>query len=174
MRCLLRLLLVVISCLYALSDLDDSVIAKDLYAILGVKKSASIKQIKKSFRKLARKHHPDKSKPDDAKINEKIFREVAEAYEVLSSPDLRSEYDKKRSYYTGENSSSYGQPSPQYSTQYRPSNFAASEDSSQQDMFDSMFTINSMFEPSFQGSEFPSDFFQPSVVGSVLNTGQVT
>lgn len=167
------LLFVLLCTLFVYGQLDDSIIVKDLYAVLGVKKDASIKQIQKSFRKLARKLHPDKSKPDDAKRNEKLFREVAEAYEVLSSQVQRSEYDKKRKYMSTERSAPTSQRPQQQRNQNRPNNFAPNNDKLQEDWVDSMFNINSLFEPSFEGSEFPSDFYQPSVVGSVLHTGQV-
>ena len=55
---------------------------KDYYQILGVEKNASEKEIKKAFRRLARKHHPDVN-PDDARAEER-FKEINEAYEVLS------------------------------------------------------------------------------------------
>ena len=57
---------------------------RDFYEILGVTKSASDDEIKKAYRKLAIKYHPDKN-PDDKAAEEK-FKEAAEAYEVLSSP----------------------------------------------------------------------------------------
>jgi len=64
---------------------------QDYYEILGVSKDASDRQIKKAFRKLAMKYHPDKNK--DPKAEDK-FREIAEAYEVLSDEKKRSEYDQ--------------------------------------------------------------------------------
>lgn len=65
---------------------------KDYYKILGVEKSASQADIKKKFRKLAIKYHPDKN-PDDSKA-EAQFKEVNEAYEVLGDPDKRKKYDE--------------------------------------------------------------------------------
>lgn len=61
---------------------------KDYYQILGVEKSASEDDIKKAFRKLAQKYHPDKKGGDEAK-----FKEVSEAYAVLSDKKRRAEYD---------------------------------------------------------------------------------
>ncbi len=66
--------------------------AKDLYSILGVDKSASADDIKKAFRKLAVKYHPDKN-PGNKQAEEK-FKEANEAYEVLSDADKRKKYDK--------------------------------------------------------------------------------
>jgi len=62
--------------------------AKNYYDILGVSKSASDEEIKKAFRKLAQKHHPDKKGGDEAK-----FKEASEAYAVLSDQKKRAEYD---------------------------------------------------------------------------------
>jgi DnaJ-class molecular chaperone len=64
---------------------------KDYYRILGVDKTASQKDIKKAFRKLARKYHPDIN--PDKKDAEAKFKEINEAHEVLSDPDKRKKYD---------------------------------------------------------------------------------
>ena len=66
---------------------------KDYYEILGVARDASEADIKKSFRKLAHKYHPDQTK-EDKKEAEKKFKEAAEAYEVLGDKQKRSQYDQ--------------------------------------------------------------------------------
>jgi DnaJ-class molecular chaperone len=65
---------------------------KDYYATLGVAKTASEKDIKQAFRKLARKYHPDVNPGD--KAAEARFKEINEAYEVLGDPDKRKKYDE--------------------------------------------------------------------------------
>lgn len=68
---------------------------KDYYAALGVSESASPEDIKKAYRKLARKYHPDVSKEDQAADK---FKDIGEAYEVLKDPEKRAEYDQIRNY----------------------------------------------------------------------------
>jgi len=65
---------------------------KDYYNILGVNRNASEKEIKQAFRRLARKHHPDVNPGD--KSAEAKFKEISEAYEVLSDKDKRQKYDR--------------------------------------------------------------------------------
>ncbi len=64
---------------------------KDYYEVLSVSKEASQSEIKKAYRKLVKKYHPDTNKNDDA---EGKFKEVQEAYEVLSDDSKRSAYDQ--------------------------------------------------------------------------------
>src|ERR1051325_1865244 len=65
---------------------------RDYYAVLGVSRTASDKDIKTAYRKLARKHHPDVN-PGDKKA-EDLFKEIGEAYSVLSDADKRRKYDR--------------------------------------------------------------------------------
>ena len=65
---------------------------EDFYKVLGVEKTASAQDIKKAYRKLALKYHPDRN-PNNKEAEEK-FRQVSEAYEVLSDPDKRAKYDQ--------------------------------------------------------------------------------
>lgn len=65
--------------------------SKNPYDVLGVSKTATADDIKKAYRKLAMKHHPDKNKGD--KASEAKFKEVSAAYEVLSDEKKRKNYD---------------------------------------------------------------------------------
>lgn len=64
---------------------------KDYYQIMGIKKDASQDEIKRAYRKLARKYHPDVSKEADAEIR---FKEIGESYEALKDPEKRAAYDQ--------------------------------------------------------------------------------
>jgi len=81
---------------------------EDYYSILGVKEDASAAVIKKAYRKLALKYHPDKN-PEDKKAEEE-FKKISEAYYALSDPKRRKEYDnlKRMGGYTGDFSSAQG------------------------------------------------------------------
>src|SRR5580698_8871207 len=76
---------------------------KNYYEILGVDKSASEDDIKKAFRKLAQKYHPDKKGGDEAK-----FKEVSEAYAVLSDKKKRAEYDTYGKTFAGGSQQGFG------------------------------------------------------------------
>src|SRR3954462_4392491 len=68
--------------------------SKDFYAVLGVSASASQDEIKKQYRRLPEKHHPDKN-PNEPKAAER-FKEISEAYQVLGDAEKRKQYDQMR------------------------------------------------------------------------------
>ena len=67
---------------------------RDYYEILGIAKSASVDEIKRAYRGLALKYHPDRVSADQKKDAEEKFKELSEAYAVLSDPQKRSVYDQ--------------------------------------------------------------------------------
>jgi curved DNA-binding protein len=97
---------------------------KDYYLVLGIAKTASAEEIKKSYRRLARKYHPDMNPGDQAAENR--FREVTEAYEVLADTEKRRKYDQFGKYWkqpAPANSRSAGTPG----SGYRPANPAGAD-----------------------------------------------
>lgn len=109
----------------------------DYYKILGVSKTATEKEIKAAYRKLARKYHPDLN-PDN-KAAEKKFKEINEAHEVLSDPENRKKYDKY-----GENwkhGEEYEKAQQQYNQQQsqRQSSRQGFSEQEYSDFFESMF-----------------------------------
>jgi DnaJ-domain-containing protein 1 len=65
------------------------------YELLGVSKRDGLEEVKKAYKRMARKYHPDVSPPDCTEEHTRLFIEVQEAYETLSDPFRRSEYDKQ-------------------------------------------------------------------------------
>src|ERR1700745_4239545 len=88
---------------------------RDYYETLGVPKTASEDEIRSAFRKLARKYHPDVAK--DKKASEEKFKEINEAYEVLSDPEKRKKYDQLGADW---NRPGGFQPPPQWQGQQQP------------------------------------------------------
>ena len=80
---------------------------KDFYKVLGVSKDVSDADLKKTYRKLARKYHPDSNQGDAAA--EAKFKEISEAYSVLSDPEQREEYDQIRAMGSGARFTAAGQ-----------------------------------------------------------------
>lgn len=121
----------------------------DYYKILDVEKTADAKAIKKAFRKLARQYHPDVN-PDDSTA-EKKFKQLNEAYEVLSNPEKRKKYDKYGKDW--EHSEAFEQAQRQR-TRQRGEQFAGSQSQSFgrenfggfSDFFQSMFGDEAVFE----------------------------
>jgi len=105
---------------------------KDYYQILGVSKEASAEEIKKAYRRLAHKYHPDKSGGSEEK-----FKEINEAYQVLSDNRKKSEYDKFGRVFTGQDQGAWGQGFEGFNWDI---NFGGFQDASELgDVFDAFF-----------------------------------
>src|SRR5688572_27111140 len=90
---------------------------KDYYKILGVERGAGAEDIKKAYRKLAQKYHPDVSKEAGA---EEKFKEVGEAYETLKDPEKRAAYDQLGTYQPGQDF----RPPPDWGGQHGDTQFS--------------------------------------------------
>lgn len=109
--------------------------AEDYYKILGVDKKATASEIKKAYRKLARKYHPDLNPGD--KTAEKKFKELQEAYSVLSDPKKRSQYDQFG--FVGDIPPG-GAQQQAYSSSFQGFNFSDFGSSSFRDFFENIFS----------------------------------
>ncbi len=134
----------------------------DYYKTLGIKKTATDKEIKKAYRKLARKYHPDLN-PNDKKA-ENNFKEINEANEVLSNTENRKKYDKYgKDWKHGEEYEKAKQQQQQHS-QRQSQNYGGGNYSEQDfsDYFESMFggTRSSSNQGSrkFKGQDFNTEF----------------
>lgn len=110
----------------------------DYYKILGVSKNASLSEIKKAYRKLARKYHPDLNPGD--KVAEKNFKEITGAYEVLKDPKKRKQYDT-----FGSVGANYG--SGRRASNFDGFNFTSTGSSSFNDIFETIFGGFGGFQP---------------------------
>uniref|UniRef100_A0AAQ6AQN7 J domain-containing protein n=1 Tax=Amphiprion ocellaris TaxID=80972 RepID=A0AAQ6AQN7_AMPOC len=133
----------------------------DYYNVLGVPKTASQDDIKKAYRKLALKWHPDKN-PDNKEEAERKFKELAEAYEVLSDKSKRDEYDRygsDRMRHTGSSSSDFSSDFPGFTFTFRSPDEVFREFFGGQDPFASFFDDFSSFGSSSSHHHGPSRFF---------------
>lgn len=109
---------------------------KDYYAVFGVSESASAEEIKKAYRKLARKYHPDVSKEDNA---DEKFKDLGEAYEVLKDPEKRGEYDQLRKHGAQADGSFQPPPGWQSSSGFGGGGYTDADSSQFSDFFEEMF-----------------------------------
>eukprot|EP00095_Tigriopus_kingsejongensis_P007963 snap_masked-scaffold135_size322082-processed-gene-0.0 protein:Tk07963 transcript:snap_masked-scaffold135_size322082-processed-gene-0.0-mRNA-1 annotation:"chaperone protein dnaj" len=131
---------------------------KDYYSVLGVAKDASPDDIKKGYRKMALKFHPDKNNANDA---EEKFKEIAEAYEVLSDTDKRNAYDRYGEDGLHSNGSARRPTQPTF---HRNFSFHPMDPF---EVFRSFFGANDPFHNMHHGAPF-GDMFGPSLHQSFL------
>jgi curved DNA-binding protein len=105
---------------------------KDYYRTLGVERGASADEIKKAYRRLARKYHPDVSKEKNA---EERFKEVGEAYDVLGDPQKRAAYDRLGHYRPGQDF----RPPPEWEREFTTHGFGGGEAPDLSDFFEQLF-----------------------------------
>ena len=120
---------------------------KDYYHILGVARGATGDEIKRAYRRLARKYHPDVSKEPEA---EGRFKEVGEAYEVLKDPEKRSAYDQLGAdWKTGQEF----RPPPDWNQgfEFHGGTFTGADGAGFSDFFESLFGRGGSFTPGFGG-----------------------
>ena len=123
---------------------------KDYYKILGVSKTASSKEIKQAFRKLARKYHPDKNPGDSS--SEQRFKDINEANEILTDPEKRQKYEALRTNWNTYGSPKAGGQSPFYSGR-RGSNVRTMTAEEMENLFKGMGSGSDFFS-TFFGSQF--------------------
>ena len=139
---------------------------KDYYKTLGVERSASQDEIKKAFRKLARKYHPDMNKGDQGA--EEKFKEINEANEVLSDADKRQKYDQFGSHWQ-QYSRAGGQPEDFNWDAWRTAGGPRSQQVSQEDLQKIFGTMGGV--GGFGGSAGFSDFFEVLFGGRGRSSG---
>ncbi|MGZ4056287.1 MAG: DnaJ domain-containing protein, partial [Bacteroidia bacterium] len=109
----------------------------DYYKVLGLPKTASQEDIKKAYRKLARKHHPDLN-PNNKEAN-KLFQQINEANEVLSDPENRKKYDKYGKDWKHGEEYEKAQKAQSQSGNYAGRNYQEGDEEDISDFFRSMF-----------------------------------
>lgn len=150
---------------------------KDYYKILGVDKTASADEIKKSYRKLARKHHPDVN-PND-KTAESKFKELQEAYDILKDEKKRKEYDDLGSNYFNFKNAGGGPSQGEYYYDYSgggPSGFNYNRGGSAgfnfEDVFSDLFNRSGRKQGPMKGNDLSASL-EISVVESVKGTERI-
>jgi len=120
---------------------------QDYYAILGVPRSATQDEIKRAYRKLARKHHPDVSKDADAEAR---FKELGEAYAVLKDPEKRAAYDQ-----VGQNwkAGQDFQPPPGWDAGFEFRGAGADDGLDASDFFEALFGRRARAEQHYRGPD---------------------
>jgi DnaJ-domain-containing protein 1 len=171
---LLALSLITICCFICGSDLviDSDVIEKDLYKRLGLRKNASLNDIKKAFRKLARKYHPDKLSAlnDTLTTDSSVFHEVALAYEILSSKAAREEYDRQREVWEYEMNRSKILSDAYSSRKFDAIRHSVNEVYNDNDAFTGVYEDTAAVD---YDSPFVYETYQPTIVGPRLGAEQV-
>ena len=152
--------------LHLISTYSDNK-SQDYYSILGISTQADEKQIRSAYRKLAKIHHPDKHKGADKTKHEAIFREIVQAYETLSDPLKREEYDLLLS-----SGSSHTSTSPEQTHYYQRSHDYYTYQQKFNEYDDVMEDLlNQMYH--FYEQQNSHSSFQPELTGSYLPAGEV-
>jgi len=121
---------------------------KDYYATLGVAKTATEKEVKQAFRKMARKYHPDVNPGD--KSSESRFKDINEAYEVIGDPQKRKKYDE-----LGSNWKAYEQAPPRGGGEAGQGNYRTMTADEMRDLFGNEDPFSDFFHAFFSGSGEP-------------------
>jgi len=144
--------------------------AETYYQILGLKNDASLKDIKKAYRRLALEHHPDRN-PGNEKASEVVFREISEAYEILSDDNKRRSYDDSLKY-GGGNNQRYDDGRHEHghheNHQHQHHNFHGRgfQHKDPFEQFDNLFKHDDFFKDAFKGME---DVFEDMFGDSTRN-----
>ena len=119
-------------CFFKFSVRQKATSTRDYYSTLGIRREANLEEIKKAYRKLALKHHPD-ANPENRKQSEEIFKSVSQAYHVLSDPTQRKQYDLSLNINTSKSTARSASTPPREHSSY------SYEAASPEDVFRSVF-----------------------------------